>query len=450
VTSHRAHHRRLARAASAAALAAALAGCSSGTPGTTSPASTRHDADDVAFAQQMVVHHRAAVEMAELAAERAASPEVRDLADRVLATQEPEIQTMTSWLQAWGAKIPADAPMDHDAHGEGHDAAEMPGMMSSEQMADLEAASGAAFDEIWLTGMVAHHEGAVAMARTEQQEGADPDAVALAERIEADQSAEVAEMTELLGDAASTSGEPLPSSHVHGVAADPADGTVVLATHDGLFRSEGGSWTRVGPVIDLMGFAVAGPDHYYASGHPGPGTDLPEPVGLLESTDGGRTWTPLSRQGESDFHAMAASEGAVVGFDGTLRRTSDGVAWTPVEAPVEPYALAASGRAATVVATSPRGPALSTDAGETWSTLPDAPLLLLAAVADERTIVGATPDGEVVVSEDTGATWQVRGTLGATPQALSAARGEDGALQVLAVTEHLLVSTDGGATFARR
>ena len=56
-----------------------------------------------------------------------------------------------------------------------------------------------------------------------------------------------------------------------------------------------------------MGFTVAGPGHYYASGHPGTATDLPQPVGLIESRDGGRTWAVLSRGGQSDFHALTTS-----------------------------------------------------------------------------------------------------------------------------------------------
>ncbi len=92
----------------------------------------------------------------------------------------------------------------------------------------------------------------------------------------------------------------------------PADGLVYLATHDGLFHYDDSGPVRVGPVIDLMGFTVVGPDHFYASGHPGPGVELPAPVGLIESRDGGATWDPLSRQGESDFHALTASDAGVV------------------------------------------------------------------------------------------------------------------------------------------
>jgi hypothetical protein len=67
-----------------------------------------------------------------------------------------------------------------------------------------------------------------------------------------------------------------------------------LATHDGLFVAAADGWAALGPVIDLMGFSVAGPDHFYASGHPGQVSDLPNPVGLIESKDGGQTWAPLS------------------------------------------------------------------------------------------------------------------------------------------------------------
>jgi hypothetical protein len=80
------------------------------------------------------------------------------------------------------------------------------------------------------------------------------------------------------------------STHVHGVAIDPGDGALLLATHEGLVQvGDDGELTAAGPVIDLMGFTLTGPDHYLASGHPGLRTDLPQPVGLIESTDGGET-----------------------------------------------------------------------------------------------------------------------------------------------------------------
>jgi hypothetical protein len=76
------------------------------------------------------------------------------------------------------------------------------------------------------------------------------------------------------------SGSGLRSAHVHGIAVDPTDGAVLLATHDGLFRLDEPTGAKlVSPAIDLMGLAVAGPGRFLASGHPGPGVDLPQPWG---------------------------------------------------------------------------------------------------------------------------------------------------------------------------
>lgn len=241
----------------------------------------------------------------------------------------------------------------------------------------------------------------------------------------------------------------LPSAHVHGVAVNPADDLVYLATHEGLFRYEGATPTRIGPVIDLMGFTVVGPDHFYASGHPGEGVDLPDPVGLLESTDGGRTWKSLSRQGESDFHALAASEKGVVGFDGTLRATSDGKAWRELDPPAHPYALTVSPDGKVVLATNETGLLRSADAGASWKPVFEAPQLMLVDWAADDVAVGVMPDGRVAVSDDGGLTWDERGSAKGYPQAVGASAGESAdEPDVLVVTDSGLVrSRDGGATF---
>lgn len=243
----------------------------------------------------------------------------------------------------------------------------------------------------------------------------------------------------------------LPSEHVHGAAFNPADGKVYLATHDGLFRYDAGGPVQIGPVIDLMGFTIAGPDHFYSSGHPGPGVDMSNPVGLIESTDAGRTWSTLSRQGQTDFHALAASEAGVVGFDGSVvLRTTDGESWATLQPAVETHALAASPTGTTLLATSPAGPARSTDFGATWTVDPQAPLLQLATFADDQTVVGVDPDGEVFVSTDAGATWDQRGGAGEPPQAVTARTQPDGQLEILVVTaEALMRSGDSGSSFAR-
>lgn len=245
-------------------------------------------------------------------------------------------------------------------------------------------------------------------------------------------------------------GAGLPGAHTHGVGINPADDLVYLATHEGLFRYDDTGSTRVGPVIDLMGFTVAGPDHFYASGHPGAGTDLPNPVGLIETTDGGETWTALSRAGESDFHAMTASSTGVVAFDGAaLQATSDGVSWGDLDVPVPPFAMDVSPDGRTIVVTSQEGPVRSADAGASWDTLDDAPLLQVVDWADASTVVGLTPDGAVVLSEDAGATWAPAATLPGPPQAVAAHRAADGTLRVVAVTQDaVLESVDLAAGFA--
>ncbi|MEV0895357.1 DUF305 domain-containing protein [Actinoplanes sp. NPDC049802] len=145
---------------------------------------------DVAFAQHMIVHHRQAVEMAGLAPERAASAAVKKLAADIEAAQAPEISTMTGWLGTWGATVP------EAGHDSGHET--MPGMMSDADMTALAAAKGAAFDERFLTMMIAHHEGAITMAGEVAAKGSDPAAKALAATIVTDQQAEIAEMRALL------------------------------------------------------------------------------------------------------------------------------------------------------------------------------------------------------------------------------------------------------------
>lgn len=249
--------------------------------------------------------------------------------------------------------------------------------------------------------------------------------------------------------AQSPSEQGVPSDHVHGVAFNPADDKVYMATHDGLFRYDDTGPVRVGPVIDLMGFTVAGPDHFYASGHPGPGVDMPNPVGLIESTDAGETWSPLSREGQTDFHTLTASAAGVTGFDGTaVLNTTDGQTWTTLSPPVSPYSLAASPDGTTVLATSQSGPARSADGGRTWQVVPEAPLLQLTSFADDQTVAGVAPDGNVFLSTDAGVTWDSRGTVGQAPEAVTARIQPDGQAEILVVSQGaLLRSLDSGQTF---
>lgn len=161
--------------------------------GATGAAAAFGDAD-VEFAQGMIAHHEQAIEMAEMALDPSvgARPEVVDLATRIRAAQDPEIDQMTAWLEGWGASIVMDT-------SDGHDMSSMAGMMSVEQMDALSQATGADFDRMWLEMMIEHHEGAIVMAEEAAANGTDAGVLALAAEIVATQQAEIDEMRALLG-----------------------------------------------------------------------------------------------------------------------------------------------------------------------------------------------------------------------------------------------------------
>jgi uncharacterized protein (DUF305 family) len=119
-------------------------------------------AADVAFMQQMIHHHAQAVEMVELLKTRTSRQDLKLLAQRIEISQGDEIKMMKTWLADRGAEV----PMDH-GHGatmvNGAMMSAMPGMLTPEQMAALERARGAAFDRLFLAGMIQHHEGALTM-----------------------------------------------------------------------------------------------------------------------------------------------------------------------------------------------------------------------------------------------------------------------------------------------
>lgn len=149
------------------ALALVLTACGDSDSGEAG-ASTAHNDQDVAFATDMIPHHAQAVEMADLAADRADSQEVKDLAQDISAAQGPEIEQLSSWLDAWGEEVPEARSGDREGmdHGDMGVTEDMPGMMSSQEMDELTTASGTEFDQLFLTLMIAHHQGAIQMAQT--------------------------------------------------------------------------------------------------------------------------------------------------------------------------------------------------------------------------------------------------------------------------------------------
>ncbi|MGW2832285.1 DUF305 domain-containing protein [Streptomyces sp. NPDC001286] len=194
--------RRTALVATAVTAALVLAGCGNDGGGdsesgghhasaSASSGAAAHNDQDMAFAQGMIPHHQQALEMARLAAGRASSPQVKDLASRIEKAQDPEIRTMNGWLKSWGMGMSSGMP------GMGHSS--MPGMMDAKDMAGLKKMSGKDFDSMFLTMMIEHHKGAVAMAGTEKAKGSYGPAKSMAGDIVDAQTAEITEMNKLLG-----------------------------------------------------------------------------------------------------------------------------------------------------------------------------------------------------------------------------------------------------------
>lgn len=198
----------------AVAAVLALAGCSTGTSnqpmsgmdhGSSGPmagsspmssmmpdASADHNAADIMFSQMMIPHHSQAVEMSDIMLAKTGLPAaVTSLATRIKEAQAPEIEQMTAWLKSWNQ--PTNMMSGHSMPGAG-----MSGMVGSEDLDKLKSAQGDEAVKLFLTQMVAHHEGAIAMAKTEVDSGKYSESIALAQAIITSQEAEIVEMKDLL------------------------------------------------------------------------------------------------------------------------------------------------------------------------------------------------------------------------------------------------------------
>lgn len=155
--------------------------------------SSDHNDADVTFAQQMVPHHEQAVEMADAALKGSKNQNVLSLAKQIKAAQDPEITMMNQWLKDWDEQTSGHGGMGGmDADDSGM------GMMTDEEMTSLDDATGQEFDTSWLTLMIKHHEGAIAMARTEGKDGSNAEAMKLATAIISGQQSEITTMKGLL------------------------------------------------------------------------------------------------------------------------------------------------------------------------------------------------------------------------------------------------------------
>ena len=211
--------------------------------------------------------------------------------------------------------------------------------------------------------------------------------------------------------------------HIHGLGVDPADNSLYVATHFGLFHvPDGGKPTRVADRWqDTMAFTVVGPGHFLGSGHPDLSEDLPPHLGLIESTDAGESWTPLALQGEADFHILEPAGDVLYAYDATtgrLLRTEDRKQFEEILSG-DLISVAATGEAGQLFATTGKGQVVSVDASTGQTRDLGGPITAYLDATAEGVLAGIGPDGVVRVSDDAGKTWQETGSIGGKPAAFT-------------------------------
>jgi hypothetical protein len=241
--------------------------------------------------------------------------------------------------------------------------------------------------------------------------------------------------------------------HVHGLGRNPADGSLMIATHTGLFRAgaKGGKPERVaGHFQDTMGFTVVGPDHFLGSGHPGSADD-PAFLGLIESRDAGNNWRPISLRGEVDFHVLESQGDFVYGFGSDfetrearfLASADGGRSWERLSPPEALTGLAIDPRDARhIVALGEQGGYFSRDGGSTWRPI-DLPGGLVTWTP-EIGLVAVDFSGVVRNAVDPMGEWTEVGRLDGSPAALEGVDDE-----IIAATHDARVvsSADGGSSW---
>jgi hypothetical protein len=246
--------------------------------------------------------------------------------------------------------------------------------------------------------------------------------------------------------------------HVHGLGINPSDGSLLIATHTGTYRVEPGEpkADRVGESAqDTMGFTVLGPDRFLGSGHPDINEarekGLPGLLGLIESTDAGKTWEPISLLGEADFHVLRSARGRVYGFDVTNERLmvsrNAGRTWQERDEPGPLLDLVAHPASVnTLVASTESALFRSVDEGVSWQPLAEAAGLLAWPSVKRLYLVDG--GGRVFESDDGGRDWRPVGEIGGQPAAFMAVSERE--LYVALHDGTVKRSLDGGATWRIR
>lgn len=246
--------------------------------------------------------------------------------------------------------------------------------------------------------------------------------------------------------------------HVHGLGINPADRALFIATHTGLFRvaEDQSKAVRVGDSSqDTMGFTVVDERRFLGSGHPDLRTDLPPLLGLIESADAGRSWTPISLLGDADFHVLRSAGERVYGYDASgdrLMASADaGRTWSQVERPAPLVDLAVDPAdhlhlLAAGASDLAQGLYESRDGGRTWERIADPVGYLAWPERDALFLVDGR--GDVHRSSDQGRRFERRGSIGGQPAAFLAQAADE--LYIALHDGTIKRSADGGATWTVR
>ena len=247
--------------------------------------------------------------------------------------------------------------------------------------------------------------------------------------------------------------------HVHGLGINPADGSLFIATHTGLYRV--GEDSRKAERVedryqDTMGFSIVGPNRFIGSGHPDAREqELPPLLGLIESTDAGKSWQPISLLGEADFHVLRSAGERVYGYDASndrlLASTDGGREWNELGKPAPIVDLAPNPSdprllVATGIGGLDQGTYASRNGGQSWQRLNDAVGLLAWPTPERLYLVDVT--GKARISSDGGRKLTQRGEIGGQPAALLAVGKNE--LYVALHDGTIKRSTDSGATWTVR
>jgi hypothetical protein len=246
--------------------------------------------------------------------------------------------------------------------------------------------------------------------------------------------------------------------HVHGLGINPQDGSLLIATHTGLWRTAPGETQAervTNQMQDTMGFTIIGPDRFLGSGHPDQiqarDRGLPPLLGLIESTDAGRSWQTISLLGEADFHVLRSKGNRIYGFDATNERLlfsrDAGRSWAERAPPAPLIDMAVNpSNLSHLIASGQGGLWESANEGRAWTPAGEEEGLLAWPVPGRLYLINGA--GEALLSPNGGKRWVPVGDIGGQPAALLAQTARE--LYVALHDGTVKRSPDGGRTWEVR